>query len=204
MRKELKTAPADVAMTLADVKEYAFFNTTKHDSKISALIQPATEYVEKILGRKLINQSWYLYLDVDEYFDRLDAYNNSIELSTLNVSAITEVNKYDIENTATVITSSDYRLSGGVLSNSCRMVFNESASPKSISVRSIDSIRIEVVAGYGADQDAVPTSIQTALKMLISHWVNFNHSASKEKLYNTPAGFEQILSPYKSAGVMFG
>ena len=71
MRLELKTAAGAAAMTRADVKTYAFMNTTKFDSQIDALLTPCTEELERYIGRKLINQSWYIYLDRAEYYDRL-------------------------------------------------------------------------------------------------------------------------------------
>ncbi|MCM8527310.1 MAG: hypothetical protein NE327_12390 [Lentisphaeraceae bacterium] len=203
MRVELKTPPAEAAMTLADVKTYGDFKTTAQDAKITALITPSTEYIERVLGRKLINQSWYIYLDNEEYHNRLDAYRNSIHLYSFNVSSITEVNKYDLENSATVISSSDYRLSGNALSAVSKLVFNDTAIPVQESLRIVDSIRIEVVAGYGAAQSDIPDAIQVAHKMLIEYWVKYGMKVNKQNLYDTPTGFHAILQPYKSVEQMF-
>lgn len=203
MRVELKTVPAAASMTLADVKEYGDFKTTAQDDKITALLTPATEYIERVIGRKLINQSWYIYLDQDEYYNRLQAYCNSITLYSFNVSSITEVNKYDIENNATVISSSNYRLSGNALSAINKMVFNDNTLPTVESLRSVDSIRIEVVTGYGAAQSNIPEPIQVAHKMLVEYWVKYGMRVNKQKLYDVPTGFDAILSPYKSVEQIF-
>ena len=198
MRLELKTAAGAVAMTRADVKTYAFMNTTKYDALIDALLVPCTEELELYTGRKMIDQSWYLYLDAQEYYDRLRAYNNTITLSSLNVSAITEVLTYNMDNTTNTITGTDYRLSGSAFTPSTKLAFNDDTPPVYESLRRVDSVRIEVVAGYGAAQSAIPDPVQTALKILIEHRTKFGQKASKDKLSETPSNYFSILQGYRS------
>lgn len=199
MRLELKTAAGTAAITKAGIKEYGYDNNTENDALISTLIQPATDYVEHVTGRRMIDQSWYIYMDADEYYDRLTAYKNSITLSTLNVSAITEVLQYDTANTSSVIASSNYRLSGTVLSSQSQLVYNDNSSqPLTSNLRRVDSIRIEVVAGYGAAISNIPGTVQTALKLLANHWVQFGFRVSKDNVYSTPVNFDAMLLPYKS------
>ena len=198
MRLELKTAAGAASMTLADVKTYAFMNTTKHDANITALLTPCTEELERYTGRKMIDQSWYIYMDAYEYYDRLRAYNNTITLSTLNVSAITEVLTYNMDNTTNTVTSTDYRLSGNELTQVSKLAFNDDTPPVYESLRRVDSVRIEVVAGYGAAQSSIPDPVQTALKILIEHRVKFGGRSSKDKLSDTPSNYDAILQGYRS------
>jgi len=198
MRIELKTAPAVASMTRDDVKTYAFIKTTKYDDQIDAQLTPCTEELERYTGRKMIDQSWYIYLDAQEYYDRLNAFNNTITLSTFNVSAITEVLTYSMDNTSTAITASDYRLSGSVLSSFSRLVFNDDTPPVYESLRKVDSVRIEVVAGYGASQASIPDPLQTALKMLINHRVKFPSKSMKDSVNDIGGNYLSALQGYRS------
>lgn len=200
MRLELKSGQTITpALILADIKEYGFVNRTQNDADINSLIQPVTDYVESVTGRRLIDQSWYIYMDADEYFDRLTAYKNSIVLSTLNVSSITEVLQYDRTNTSSIISLSDYRLSGTVLSAQSQLVYNDNVSqPVTSNLRRVDSIRIEVVAGYGAAISNIPVTVYTAMKVLANYWLQYGQKATKDDISQTPVNFDAMLLPYKS------
>jgi uncharacterized phiE125 gp8 family phage protein len=198
MRLELKTAPAAVAIELADVKTYAFMNTTKYDNLVNALLVPCTEELELYTGRKMINQSWYIYLDASEYYNRLDAYLNTITLSTLNVSAITEVLTYNIDNTSNTVTGTDYRLSGDEFSAFSKLAFNDDTPPQFQNLRKVDSVRIEVVAGYGSAKTDIPDAVSTALKILIEHRVKYGDKASSVKLYEDESNYLAMLQGYRS------
>jgi uncharacterized phiE125 gp8 family phage protein len=198
MRLELKTPPAAVAIERDDVKTYAKMNTTKQDDLIDALLVPCTEELERYTGRKMISQSWYIYLDANEYYPRLDAYLNTITLSTLNVSAITEVLTYNIDNTSNTVTSSDYRLSGNEFSGISKLVFNDNTPPVLRNLRNVDSVRIEVVAGYGSAKTDIPDPLFTALKMLVEHRVKYGQKASEVKLYEDGSNYLAMLQGYRS------
>jgi uncharacterized phiE125 gp8 family phage protein len=198
MRLEFKTAPAAVAIERDDVKTYSFMNTTKYDNLIDALLIPCTEEIERYTGRRLINQSWYIYLDAQEYYNRLDAYLNSITLSTLNVSAITEVLTYSKANASTVLTSSDYRLSGNAFSGISKLVFNDNTPPQYLDLRNTDAVRIEVVTGYGAAKTDIPDTLSTALKMLIEHRVKYGDKQTQNKLYEDESNYLAALQGYRS------
>lgn len=199
MRLELKTGPNTLAVTRDGIKRYGYDNTDENDNLIDDLIQPSVDYVESITGRRMIDQSWYIYIDAEEYFNRLTAYKNSLVLSTLNVSAITEVLSYSRDNTSTIIDSSDYRLSGSVLSASSNLIYNDNTSqPVTSNLRRVDSIRIEVVAGYGSQIADIPGTVLSAMRLLANHWVQFGFRVGNDGLHSTPVNFEAMLLPYKS------
>ena len=198
MRIELTTAPANPAATLAGVKLYSFKNTTAFDAKITSLIEPATKYIERYTGRKLINQTWTIWMDREEYTDRLRAYLNTITLSTLNVSAINSLTLYAPDNSTSVVTASDYRLSGGILSASNRLSFNDQAPVSTSNLRSTDSVAIEVITGYGATDTDIPEMLTQAMSTMIDHWVNFGSKSSKEALHEVTSNFRALIAPYTS------
>jgi len=198
MRIELTTSPVNPAATLAGVKLYSFKNTDVFDAKISSLIESATKYVEKYTGRKLIDQTWTIWIDREEYNDRLIAYLNTITLSTLNVSAINSLTLYAPNNTSSIISASDYRLSGGILSASNRLSFNDQFSAKTSNLRLTDSVAIEVVTGYGSTDTDIPALLTQAMSIMIDHWVAFGSKSSKEALHEVTSNFKAIIAPYTS------
>jgi uncharacterized phiE125 gp8 family phage protein len=202
MRAELKTAAANPATTTADVKQYGFMNTTKHDTNIGALIEPCTVVVEDYIQRKLINQSWYIYLTENEMVNRLASYN-CINLYGLNVSSITEVLKYEKDNTSSAIASSNYQLQGNASTTSSNLVFNDTYSLDTSNARSFDSYRIEVVAGYGATNADIPGPVKTALDMLIGYYVKFGDNVSKDSVNILPIKYQGMLKPYISPEIYF-
>ena len=203
MRIELKTAPAVAALTVAGVKQQAFMNTTEYDTMITAEIDKAIAYTEQYTGRRLIDQSIYIYYDRDEYADRMRAYKNSLLLSSLNVSAITEVLTYDRSNNSTAVTSTDYRLSGNVLSAESNLVFNETTPASLTNIRQVDGVRVEVVAGYGAAAANVPGTIIYAANQLVAYWVKNGNLASTENMEEQLITFRGVLLQYMSPEQMF-
>ena len=199
MRLELKTAPASSAVQRDEVKTQRYINNTdKEDQQIDLLLESCTKELESFLGRKLINQSWYIYFDRPEYYDRLKADKNSLVLSTLNVSSITEVLKYQRDNSSSAITSSNYRLSGGANSSICRMVFNDDNPPTYENLRLVDAVRIEVVAGYGADREDIPEPIRSALRQLVAHRVEFPNLVSRESVSKIMMNVGPEIMQYRS------
>ena len=203
MRIELKTGPGVTALTVAGVKLQAFINTTELDAMITAEIDKAIAYTEQYTGRRLIDQSIYIYYDRDEYADRMRAYKNSLLLSSLNVSAITEVLTYDELNASTAVTSTDYRLSGTPLSAESNLVFNETTTASLTNIRQVDGVRVEVVAGYGAAAANVPGTIIYAANQLVAYWVQNGNLASTENREEQLITFRGVLLQYMSPEQMF-
>lgn len=203
MRIELTTGPLAPATTLADIKLFAFMNTGSYDAKIESLILPATLYLEKYTGRKLINQTVTIWEDRDDYIDRLRAYANTITLSTLNVSVINSATLYAPDNSTSVIDSADYRLSGGILSAANRLAFNDNTPITTTNLRTNDTVAIEVVTGYGIASTDIPAPIHQALSVLIDHWVKFGMKSSSSELHEVPSSFRALILPYMSTEAFF-
>lgn len=200
MRLELKTGPAIEAVTMAGIKTYGNVNTDSKDTAINENIPGVISVVENITGRRMIDQSVYIFLDAEEYYSRLNGRKNSIVLSTLNVSAITEVQEFDRNNISTVITASDYRLSGNQFSDACKLVFNDNVSqPVTTNLRRVDSIRIEVVCGYGSQVTDIPQPLRAAMKILANHWLQFGQMAQTDGVRMTPLNFDANILNYRSS-----
>ena len=204
MRLELKTAPASVAIERQDVKDHDFINNnTMFDTQIDSKMVACTLELERLMGRCFINQSWYIYLDRDEYYDKLIAYKNTITLSTLNVSSITEVTKYQMDNTTSVVTSSNYRLSGNETTPTSKLAFNDDTPPTYENLRMVDAVRIEVVAGYGAAKTDIPKPVFNALATLCAHRVAFPQMAGKEDIKTLMQNLHPEIFSYRSVEAYF-
>lgn len=198
MRTEIVTPAVNPATDLAEIKLYAFKNTNTFDAKIESLIPAATKYLERYTGRKLITQTVIIWLDRDEYIDRLTAYKNTITLSTFNASVIHSVTLYDSNNIASIVDSSDYRLSGNTLSAVNKMVFNDNTSISTSNLRIVDSVSIELKAGYGLTSEDIPTMLTQALSVIIDHWTSFGSKSSKENLHDVTSSFSALIQPFSS------
>ena len=136
----------------------------------------------------------------EEYISRLNAYDNTIVLSTLNVSAITEVQEFDRNNVSSIVDASTYRLSGNQFSDSTKLVFNDTIGRNfATDLRAVDSVRIEVVCGYGALVSDIPQPLQAALKILSNHWLQYGQLAQKDGIKETPLNFDANILNYRSS-----
>lgn len=198
MRTEIVTEAVNPATDLAGIKLYSFKNTNAYDSKIESLIAPAEKYLERYTGRKLITQTVRIWLDRDEYADKLIAYKNSITLSTFNASVINSVTLYDSDNTASIVDSSDYRLSGDTLSAVSKLVYNENTSISTYNLRLVDGVAIEITCGYGLTSDDIPTMLTQSLSVIIDHWVSFGTKSSTETLHDVTSSFTALIQPFAS------
>src|SRR5574343_313593 len=97
----LITAPAVEPMTITEAKLYLKVDTTADDNLITELIKAVRIDVEKILGYKLINQTW-------DYF--ADDFTDPIILPLQPVSSVTYIKYYNIDKVLTTLAATEYYL----------------------------------------------------------------------------------------------
>jgi len=201
MRIQIKagSGPINPAITKEDVKEFGFITSDQRDDDIDSLINAATTMTERLTGRKFITQTWYIYYDKEEFFDRILAYKKQIALTTFNVQSITELLVYKQDDTNSTIDASNYRQVGDELTSSTKLAFNDNYNLNTSDIRNTDSYRIEVVVGYGLLQTDIPSSLRDGLRMIINHWVNFPHKVSESKTFETPSNYNAAIFSYISA-----
>lgn len=188
MRKELKTAPINPAITLATAKLLAYVKSDSRDAEFQEFVTDAISFCEKYTGKALIDSTWTVWYDARN-FDSAFCNRGYLYLDTLNVNSITSVTTYDADNNATVVSSDEYYLSGD------RLVLNSLNS--FYSMRNIDSISVEVEAGYGADEDAVPASLKSAIAALALYFFNTKGVSTDDNPYGAPYSVISKLEIYK-------
>ena len=195
------TAPATEPVTLTEAKLWAKVDSDDDDTLITALIVAAREAAENFTRRAFITQTLKLTLDLckSQYGNYLDdgVYDlpssilygelpNAIELPRPPIASITSVTTYDLNNTGTIYSSSNYSLIG------TRLVLNRDASWPS-SMRPAGAVEIVYSAGYGS-ASSVPEAIKTAIKMHVQTMYD------GRTVCELPASCEQLLRQFKVYG----
>ena len=189
MRKELRVAPANLAITVAEANVINYIKNSTRDDETAVFINDAIDYVQSLTGRALITSEWDIYADRQEFFGQ--AYGcGYVDLSTLNVNSIESITTYDQSGNATVVDASTYRLSNN------RVVF-DSVTPSS-DTREIDAVIIAVTAGYGDESTDMPANLTSALAMYVKHWLDYKGNIVDRDERHIPDNIKAKLMQYRS------
>jgi len=189
MRKVLRVPPAGPPITLAQVKTIGYIQTDARDVELQGFTDAAISWVEQYTGRALITQEWDIYYDEVEFF-RPIYINQPVDLSTLNATSIESVTTFDINANETIVDPTTYRLS------SDRIVFDQQ-TPDSFT-RVIDAVKIEVTAGYAADESGITQDMKQAIAILALHWLENGVYAADMTLNKVPDVLKSLLMKYVS------
>ncbi|MBI5427264.1 MAG: phage head-tail connector protein [Nitrospinae bacterium] len=183
MSLKLKTAPASEPVSLADAKSYLRISDAGDDALITALISAARRQCERYTGRALIDQTWTLWLDADEFRARVCGTPGDdrrvwrgISLAKPPLQTVSFVKTYDPENTPATFDAANYLVDA--VSEPGRIALKQGAAWPA-SLRETLAVEVEFVAGYGA-ATAVPDPLKQGLLLLIKLLF-----ADKSKLFET-------------------
>lgn len=183
-RPVLVSAPASYPVELADAK--AACRVTHHDenSVIEALIKAATAHLDGwtgILGRCLITQTWRATYERFEQCMR-------VPLGPVQSVVI----KYRDETGAQsdAIDGSNYELQVDGAGYFVR--FNDTYELPA-DLYETAPVMIEFVAG----EDQVPSSIKTAILLLVAHWYQNREALASEGMQQLPFSVDALLAPHR-------
>jgi uncharacterized phiE125 gp8 family phage protein len=150
-------------VTVEQAKEHVRVLNGDLDEYISALIEAATDYCERVAGRPLrvsytVTQKYCQWPCSPVGFDRQP------------VTAVSGVTYNDASDVSTTLATSNYRLHKSTEAASY-LEFDSDFTRPTLSVRD-DAVTITYTAGYETIA-AVPASAKHAIKLLIGHW--FEH-----------------------------
>ena len=146
------TPPANLPVTLVQVREHLHLDASDPSNDfLTALIKAATLVGEKITKRTFINTTFRTYRD---FFESCIKIRKS-ELQSL------ESFQYEVAGVFGDVDSDLYYLTEEEDFPKIVLRYDESW-PDDIDIK-LQSIRIDFIAGYGADSTAVPEDIQQAL-----------------------------------------
>lgn len=166
-RINLKTAPTIEPITLKEAKEYLGITGSNDDNIIQNWIKSSRQAVELYTGLSIMTQTWQLFLD---YFPvnyrRIIYYKPTIiELPNAPLASVTHIKHYDKDDVATTISSTQYQVSTYSAINPWegRISFKDTFSaPSGSSLRNMDSVEVEFVAGYATTKE-VPEAMKMAM-----------------------------------------
>ena len=161
-------APTVTPVSLADVKTQLGVTNGASNDLITTLIGAATSHLDGysgVLGRALVNQTWYLYLDAFPFSD------DRIRLPKAPLSSITSIKYTDTAGTETTwdgaYWDADTTITPGEL------VKTYGSTWPTATLRPNSPIVIEYVAGYGATATTVPEPLRDAMYLLIGEAYNY-------------------------------
>ena len=170
--KKRITGPAVLALPVADAKAHMNIDSTFtiDDDLIESYIMADIDYCEKYMVRKLINQTWKLWLD---FFPS----SNAIIMPFGNLTSVTSIKYTDTNDDQTTFSTDNYSVDTNSVPG--RIVLNFGKSWPSAQLGPLLPIEIEFVSGYGAAAANITDEmIIHALKMMVAHYYE-----NREPLY---------------------
>lgn len=155
-RWKVTTAPAALALSLTEVKNYLKVSGTDEDALLTTLINAAAHHAQNYLEQAIITQT------ITEKYDEL---GTSIRLSVNPVQSVSSVQYLDADGTTQTLASTEYIAD----EYSRRAVIepkNSVSWPTVLNQR--NAVTVVYVAGYGATEASVPADIKLALMKIVA------------------------------------
>jgi len=159
MKTVRKTAPVLYPVTLAEAKKQCEVIDPGHDDFIKYLVTVATDQVEQYLHRRLITQTWYLYLDD---WPRAEYFN----LPFGKLQSVTSIAYKDEDGDSSTFSSDDYIVE--ITSDPGRLVLGYNETWPTDTLYPSNPITVEFVCGYGLTGASVPPAIKHAIRVAVS------------------------------------
>lgn len=185
---ELITPPAELPVSTDQLRGHLWtiYPEKTTDDYLTLLIKAAVSHIESITWRRLISQTWRLYLDAWP--------DVSIMLPYGVVSSIESVRWLDSGGTDHLLTDGTDYLSAV-----------NGAEPQVLPVDhwptgelfDVDSIRVDFVAGFGGADD-VPADLRHAILMLAAHWYETREAVIVgTTVRKVPFAVDALVAPWK-------
>lgn len=161
MKIKLKTAPVKYPISLKEAKSHlrVDLDWTDDDDYINTLIASATQSVEQFLHRRLITQTWYLYLM--KWPDE-----SNIVLPFGKLQSVTSIKYKDSAGDETTWGTDQYIVDTN--SDPGEVVLDYEKVYPTVTLYPSNPITIEFVCGYGTAGSDIEDSIRHAIKLTIS------------------------------------
>lgn len=159
MKTTLVTAPTTTPISLTEAKAHLNVTISDDDTMIGVYMSAAISVCEQILQRKLITQTWKVYLD---------SWPAEIVLPFGDLQSVTHV-KYTDEDGVQATFSPDYYTVDTVAVPG-RIVLKPNETWPTDTLFNVNPIEIQFVTGYGDAATDVPDGIRSAALLMVSHF----------------------------------
>lgn len=158
MKISLVTAPTEEPLTLDQAKQHLRVDIEDDDMLIGDLIKASREYAENVTHRKLMSQTWKVYLD--DWPDK-----DYIEIPFPPLVSVTHVKYTDYNSSQVAVSTSEYNYD--TVSEPGRVQLAYGYSWPTATLHPTNPIEIQFVCGYGTPDD-VPEQIKQGMKIDLS------------------------------------
>lgn len=160
MSLTLITPPAVEPVTLAEARAQCRIDGTDEDALLTIAIAAARSRAEHETGRRLITQTWRQTLDAFPI-------TSDIRLEVPPVASISQLQYVDAAGTLQTLAGSAYVLDAAVGPAGWLYPADGTTWPETDDV--LNAVRIDIVAGYGADGSFVPSDIRAWMLLTIGY-----------------------------------
>jgi uncharacterized phiE125 gp8 family phage protein len=195
LRGELVTAATGVVVSVDEAKDRLrrSQDPTIEDQQIEELIKAGTAYLEADCRLSLLTQTrriWYDAVPCDQMF----------LLDRGPVQTLSSVKLYDTADASTTLSSTVYQLDA--ISAPARVVLRDGQSwNSSTSLRRVNAVALEYVAGYGTAASTVPGPLKQALLLLVgSLWEHREQVIVAQfagQFLELPFGYKELTAPFR-------
>jgi len=161
MRRAAKivTPPTTTPVSVAEAKSHMNISFSTDDTLIGIYISTATALCEAILQRKLITQTWKMWLDY---------WPPKIKVLFGDLQSVTHVKYTDSDEVQETFGSSLYLVDTN--STPGRIILKDGESWPTDTLSEMNPIEIQFVTGYGATAAAVPDDTRAAVLLTTAHF----------------------------------
>lgn len=152
--------PSGEPVSLVEAKAHLVQDHSADDTRISALITVAREYVEGRTWRALMTQTW------DFYYDRFPDGSCPIAVPLPPLASVGTVAYTDPDGDAQTMATGTFRVLAAATPGLVEPAYN-TAWPTTRDAR--HAIRVRAAVGFGG-ASAVPAIYKHAIKLLVAHW----------------------------------
>lgn len=205
---KLVTAPAAEPVLLDDVKTFLRIDTTADDDMLDGFIAAATRIIEKYLKRKLITQTWDLFMDCfpKEYrFDslqegvtegKLSEYLHGfdeIKIPLFPLQSVTYLKTFDDDDAEYTMSNTEYQVD--TVSEPGRIALrNDSTWPTTV-LRPLNGVQIRFVCGYGSSGADVPNELRQAIMQTVGYF--YSNRGCSETEDSIPKSALALMQAYR-------
>ncbi len=185
MRLSLVTAPTVEPITTRDIKDHLRIDTDVdlEAEELKEYVSAARSWCELFQNRAYITQTW------DWALDGWPHSPFSIPLPVLQ--SITSIKYFDTDETEATFASSNYQVD--IISEPGRVSLGWNKTYPSTTLRPINGVIIQFVAGYGNAESDVPNNIKQAIRLLVGHMYENREGTWIKAIDEIPLGIRSFL-----------
>ncbi len=159
------TPAASTPVTVEVAKEHMRVPFADDDDLIDIYLASATALCEQILQRKLITQTWKMYLD---------SWPSVVKVLFGNLQSVTHIKYTDTDEAQTTFADTNYDVDTNSVPG--RILLKDSVSWPTATLNAVNPIEVQFVTGYGDDPADVPADIRNAVLLTTAHFYETRES----------------------------